>query len=214
MKPALNPNPQITTAKDPRIAFPEGFHAFLLENVTIRDSGTGTFVMLEFFDGTLRRADVNPELLRLGNLNGRWRATMYFRTGAGSKVRNFVTLQRLRVIDPDVHEGSFWTASGKVIVLDRDTHQVVIRVFPERSKSQPFAVSAKATLEQINSLQDATFIHMSGRLDGDELIADELQSVQLTLPERWKDWVRPAKRKPILGSADEGADLAGSGESQ
>ena len=189
------------------ISFPERFHAFLLENVIIHDSRKGTRVMLEFPDSTLRRADVNVELLRIGNLNGRWRATIYFRTNSNGKITNFVTLQRLRVIDPDVHEGSFWTASGKVIMLDRAIGRVVIRVFPERSKSEPFAVSARATLEQMNAVESALFVHMSGSLEGDELIADVLQPVSLTLPERWKDWIRPARRKPILENTNEDPNL-------
>jgi hypothetical protein len=210
LKPVLKPTNQKAMTKNPSISFPESFHAFLLENVTVRDSGTGTSVVLEFADGTLRRADVNPELLRMGNLNGHWRATLYFRTNAGNKVRNFVTLQRLRVIDPEFHEGSFWTASGKVIKLDREANQVVIRIFPTRSKSEPFAISARATLEQINDIKDALFVHMSGRLEGDELVASEVQAVDLTLPERWKDWVQPTRPKQ---NAKKEVGLSGSGES-
>ena len=179
----------------------------MLENVTVRDPGSGTRMILKFSDGTLRRADVNPELLRLGDLNGSWRATLYFRTNSSGKVTNFVTLRRLRVIDPDAHEGSFWSASGKVIMLDRATGNAVIRIFPERSKAEPFAVSARATLEQMNAVEDASFVHMSGRLEGDELIADVLQAVSLVVPKRWKDWVRPARRKVILQSEDTEIEL-------
>ena len=118
-----------------------------------------------------------------------------------------MTLRRLRTIDPEVHEGSFWTASGKVIMLDRATGNAVIRVFPERSKAEPFAVSARATLEQMNAVEDASFVHMSGKLEGDELIADVLQPITLTLPERWKDWVRPSRRKPILEIPNEVTDF-------
>ena len=80
----MNPNPETNThtgaVPNSSILFPEGFHAFLLENVTVLDPGSGTRMILKFPDGTLRRADVNPELLRLGDLNGSWRATLYFRT--------------------------------------------------------------------------------------------------------------------------------------
>ena len=179
----------------------------MLENVTVRDPGSGTRMILKFSDGTLRRADVNPELLRLGDLNGSWRATLYFRTNSSGKVTNFVTLRRLRVIDPDAHEGSFWSASGKVIMLDRATGNAVIRIFPERSKAEPFAVSARATLKQMNAVEDASFVHMSGRLEGDELIADVLQAMSLVVPKRWKDWVRPARRKVILQSEDTEIEL-------
>lgn len=213
MKTTSENTTQKVTAS-PSIPFPERFHAFLLENITIRDPGSGTRMILKFADGTLRRADVNPELLRLGDLNGNWRATLYFRTNSSGKITNFVTLRQLRVIDPVVHEGSFWTASGKVIMLDHVTGNAVIRIFPERSKSEPFAVSARVTLEQINAVEGASFVHMSGRLEGDELIANVLQPVELVLPERWKDWVRPSKRKPRLENTNENLDLTGLGEIQ
>lgn len=163
----MNPNPETNThtgaVPNSSILFPEGFHAFLLENVTVLDPGSGTRMILKFPDGTLRRADVNPELLRLGDLNGSWRATLYFRTNSSGKVTNFVTLQRLRVVDPDVHEGSFWTASGKVILLDHATGRVVIRIFPERTKLEPFAVSARATLEQVKAVENESFVHYVGQ---------------------------------------------------
>ncbi len=176
-------------------------------NVLVRDSGRGALVDLEFEDGTLMRSRVTTDLARLGTgLAGRWRASIHFRAGEPGRPREPVFVRRLRPVTPDLeHAPPVWSAAGKVVRFDRTDGLVVLRIFPEQAPTEPFTVSAFASLELLASVEGAAFVSMNGDLRGSRLIARQIEVADLTVPERWKDW-RPSRRDSEARAGGEGGD--------
>ncbi len=75
----------------------------------------------------------------------------------------------------------------------------IARVHPtDTKKIEPFVVSAKTTLELLNLVEDARYLQMTGVLEYGYLIAQNLEPMRLEIPEHWKKWIPPMKRKVIL----------------
>ncbi len=178
-------------------SFPSGHHAFMTANVLVRDSGRGALVDLEFEDGTLMRSRVTTDLARLGpGLAGRWRASIHFRTEAPGRPHEPVFVRRLRPVTPDLEQAPpVWSAAGKVVRLDRTDGLVLLRIFPEQAPTEPFVVSAFASLELLSTVEGAGFVSMHGGVRGSRLIVRHIEAADLTIPERWKDWTPKAQRQ-------------------
>ncbi len=188
-------------------------HFFIQANATIQDDQQNTRVSIQLgypTNGTYT-ARVHPRVFSRWHknhpeqssiqLSGTWRATLYGKTLKDQRLAN-VTLARVIPLENAVDlngSDTFWSAAGKVIRLDRSEKLVLLRVFPtDNKKIEPFVVSAKTTLELLNLVEDARYLHMTGVLEHGYLIAQNLEPMRLDIPDYWKTWIPPMKRKLIL----------------
>ncbi len=187
-------------------------HFFIQANVTIQDHHQGTRVQINFAtpeNGTYQ-ARVHPKVFSrwkknhpdqpLIKLSGSWRATLYAKTLPNQRLTK---LQLARIVPlenaADLNgTDTFWSAAGKVLRLDRAEKLVLLRIYPSDKRTEPFVVSAKTTLELLNLVEDARYLQMTGVLEYGYLIAQNLEPMRLDIPEHWKKWIPPAKRKTIL----------------
>jgi hypothetical protein len=188
---------------------PRAHHFFVKADITIRPSTSNPMVELEFHSGGTSMARVLPLVFKdwrrrrpdqpLPDLGGSWRVTLYGRTSREQQLLH-PRLARLIPMEEAIDlegEASFWSAAGKVLRLDRAEHTALIRVFPQRKDVEPFAISARASLEFLNQVEDAKYIRMRGVLQNRVLIAQHLESIELPIPEIWQGWIPPLKRKRI-----------------
>jgi hypothetical protein len=193
--------PSLSSTHQPPVS-PRGHHAFLIVTAQVRDPGRGDTVTLELDDGTRLLCKASADALRLGSaLEGRWRATLHFTTRRHGALGYPLRMTALRA--PGDDNSSYWSVAGKVVRLDRAAHVAVVRVYPERAKLEPFVIAARATLEQLSIVEDETFIHMRGTLDGDTLVAEHFERAALRVPARWADWKPPHKRREINPATDD-----------
>lgn len=188
------------THPPPQIPVPDGFHAFLLASVSVRDPGRGSLVELALPDGTAIRSRASPDLLRRGaRLDGSWRATLHFRAAGDGSLVQPVALQRLRPLTGSFEDVPvFWSAAGELERVDTDARLATLRVFPERAKRAPFAVTAalSPSLGPLGRMLDATHLRLSGHLEGLRLVATRAEAVELTRPARWSGWTPRSRADP------------------
>ncbi len=188
-------------------------HFFIQANATIQDDQQNTRVTIQLGNpknGTYiarvhprvfsRWRNTHPEQSSI-QLSGTWRATLYGKTFKDQRLAN-LTLARVMPLENAVDlngADTFWSAAGKVLRLDRAEKLVLLRVYPpDNKKIEPFVVSAKTTLDLLNLVEDARYLHMTGVLEHGFLIAQNLKPMRLEIPEHWKKWIPPMKRKVIL----------------
>jgi hypothetical protein len=187
-------------------------HFFIHADVTIQDDQQNTRVWVRFQtpeNGTylarvhskvFSRWRKNHPDQPLIDLTGSWRATLYGNTFKDQRLSN-LTLARVISLENAVDLNSadtFWSAAGKVLCLDRAEKMVLLRIYPMNTKKEPFVVSAKTTLELLNLVEDARYLKMAGVLEHGYLIAQNLEPMRIEIPDHWKKWIPPAKRKVIL----------------
>jgi hypothetical protein len=164
---------------------PEGFHAFLLADVQIKDPGVGTLLEVILEDGQQLRARASPEVLRLsGTLTGRCRATLHFRTDAGARLREPLHLYRVRQISTplDGPTGTYWTAAGLGVPNG-------LMVFPEKARATPFRVNyqPEPSVDFCPDLYQSVRAH--GIVRGGVVLATTVEVIPtLDIPERWEPW--------------------------
>ena len=148
------------------------YHAFLVCNVLIHDSGHGKQVQLEI-QGIQYKASVSIEALRVSqNLTGRWRATLHFRCKPDATLDNKVSLRRIRPLTPlNEDQPAFWACTGSVTNIDEDLGIIEVRVFPGKRKISKFSLFAKAPKEQLKQIRTAKFVHVTGTLEQQSLVA-------------------------------------------
>ncbi len=148
------------------------YHAFLVCNVLIHDSGHGKQVQLEI-QGVQYKASVSVEALRVShNLSGRWRATLHFRCKPDATLDSTVSLRRIRPLTPqNEDQPAFWACTGDVTMIDDDQDIFEVRVYPGKRKVSKFSLFAKAQKEQLNLIREAKYIHVTGTLEQQHLIA-------------------------------------------
>lgn len=187
-------------------------HFFIQANVTIQDDQQNTRVLIQFTfpeNGThmarvhskvFSRWKKNHPEQPLIDLAGAWRVTLYGKTFKDQRLANLILARVVPLENADDLGGAdtFWSAAGKVIRLDRAEKLVLLRIYPMDKHTEPFVVSAKTTLELLNLVEDARYLHMTGVLEHGYLIAQNLEPMRLEIPDHWKKWIPPAKRKPIL----------------
>jgi hypothetical protein len=203
--------PQDKDSLAPRgIRIPRAHHFFVNADVTIATSASDPLVELEFHSGGTITARVLPLVFKdwqwrrpeqpLPDLSGAWRVTLYGRTSRQQQLihpRLARLVPMVEAVDLEGHS-SFFSAAGKVLRLDRAEHTALIRVFPQRKDVQPFAISARAGLELLNGVEDAKSIRMRGVLREGVLIAQHLEPIELLIPEIWRNWIPPLKRKRVI----------------
>ncbi len=186
-------------------------HFFVQTNITIRDTSQATRVWLDLdSDNGSFLARVHSKVFAQWqkshpeqssvNLSGVWRATLYGQTMPNQSLKSLQII-RLTPLENAIDlngQSTFWSAAGKVLRLDRAERIVIIRVYPRTKGFEPFVISAKTTLELLNLVQDAWYVHMTGVVEQGYLIAQNLEPMRLDIPSVWKDWIPPSKRKVIL----------------
>ncbi|MEY4531970.1 MAG: hypothetical protein RLZZ156_2693, partial [Deinococcota bacterium] len=180
-------------------------HFFIQANVTVQDNQQNTRVSIQFNtpeNGTYL-ARVHPKVFSrwkknhpdqpLIQLSGSWRVTLYGKTFNDQRLSN-LTLVRVVPLENAIDLNgvdTFWSAAGKVLRLDRAEKLVLLRIYPMDTKTEPFVVSAKTTLELLNLVEDARYLQMSGVLEQGYLIAQNLEPMRLEIPDHWKKWIPP-----------------------
>jgi hypothetical protein len=148
------------------------YHAFLACNTQIADSGRGKQVRLEIHQH-LYRAVISFEALRSKpNLNGHWRATLHIRCQPDATLDHTMSLRRLRSITSENQkQPAFWSCTGDVGHFNTEQGILEIQIYLGKRRTTRFSIYAQVTLAQMRLLQGAKFVHASGTLDGQLLIA-------------------------------------------
>ncbi|MEY4531969.1 MAG: hypothetical protein RLZZ156_2692 [Deinococcota bacterium] len=165
------PQPPETT-RDYQVQISQEYHAFLVCNTQITDSGHGKQVKLEI-QKHKHRAVISFEALRsTANLNGYWRATLHIRCQADATLDHTMSLRRLRTITAEnQNQPAFWSCTGDIGHFDSEQGILEIQIYPGKHRTTRFSIYTRVTFEQMQALQGAKFIHASGTLNGQQLIA-------------------------------------------
>ena len=152
------------------------YHAFLVCNVLIHDSGHSKQVQLEI-QGVHYKASVSVDALRVSqNLSGRWRATLHFRCQPDATLDRKLSLRRIRHITPqNEDQPPFWACTGDVNRINEDTGLLDVRVYPGKRKISRFSLFATAQPEQLEQIRDAKHVHVTGTLEGQKLVVLHLE---------------------------------------
>ncbi len=165
------PQPPETT-RDYQVQISQQYHAFLVCNTQITDSGHGKQVKLEI-QKHKHRAVISFEALRsTANLNGHWRATLHIRCQADATLDHTMSLRRLRAITAEnQHQPAFWSCTGDIGHFNPEQGILEIQIYPGKRRTTRFSIYTRVALEQMQALQVAKFVHASGTLNGQQLIA-------------------------------------------
>lgn len=152
------------------------YHAFLACNTQITDSGHGNQVKLEI-QKHRHRAVISFEALRsTPNLNGHWRATLHIRCQPDATLEHTMSLRRLRSITSENQkQPAFWSCTGDVGHFNTEQGILEIQIYPGKRRTTCFSIYARVTSEQMQLLQGAKYVHASGTLKGQQLIATTIE---------------------------------------
>jgi hypothetical protein len=177
------PNPVTLEA----IRSPNGYHAFLVATIELKDPGKGRLVNLKFADGTVFQALVASDVLRLGNLNGDWRATLHFTTNPNGVLEPPLRLQRLRPRETQIESlSSFWSMAGDVENLDPMNSRVSLRILTSRRHPTFFVNTIQLSKELFKIVQAnpvRTWL-MQGFLEQGTLIAQSVSIIKIRVPRK------------------------------
>ncbi len=153
------------------------YHAFLVCNVLIHDSGRGKQVELEI-QGKQYKASISVKALRVSpNLSGRWRATLHFRCKPDATLTSRLSLQRIRPLtSQNEDQPAFWACTGDVTTINDENGLLEIRVYPGKRKISKFSLFAKAQPEQLEQLRKTKHVHVTGTLEHQKLVVLHLES--------------------------------------
>ena len=170
------PKPLESTHQDYEVNISHQYHAFLVCNVLINDSGHGKQVQLEI-QGIQYKASVSVEALRVSpNLSGRWRATLHFRCQSDATLASKLSLRRIRPLTPqNEDQPAFWACTGDVTTINIDRGLLEIRVYPGKRKISKFSLFAKAQHEQLEQIREAKHVHVTGTLEHQKLVVLHLE---------------------------------------
>ncbi len=176
---------QTSPIQEPSLPLEVGlrFHAFLLLNAQIVDSGKGNLVHLTLASGLRVRAQITVEALRqLGSSQGSYRASLHFRTNKAGYLIEPVMLRRIRPSDQQMDTSTIWSAAGEIVRLDPSKQLMTIKVFPEQNRQPSFRVTFRVTNAQWFSSQLHQCVKISGGLLGKQLQAHALEPIELMIP--------------------------------
>lgn len=148
-------------------------HAFLVANITIHDLGQGRNVELGL-NGIKFKASVGAEALRTApNLTGIWRATMFIRSKPDATLERVTQIRRLRALPTNSIQAPFWTCTGKIMNLERETGILEIKV--QTRSAAHFSLFVQCNTNQIKTLLTAKYTHLTGTLEQQRLIVTNLE---------------------------------------
>jgi hypothetical protein len=191
------------TTLAPEVATPGslslGFKSWAAVTGQLHPSPDGRRADLELPGGAVVRVKPSPlrraKFINRPILEGRYSVHLHLRTHGQGFLSREMELVALKPLAPDAPalEPEF-ELIGKVVRLDRVEGLVIVRVFPQRTDIEPFAVSAVASLEVLDSGEDAWSVKVDGIVRGSRLIARAISRVELIVPEHWRDWKTPQRR--------------------
>lgn len=159
-------------------------HAVALGCFTLHDGGIADLVDLELDTGWWLRARLAPHLLRLGDqLVGRWMVTFHFRTDASGQVQERPRVIRLVPADNTHDVPLSWSATGKLIEVNRTADLVRLRIIPPHTRVKPFIITAHAPPHVLDGLQTTDMTHFTGSLQGNVLVAETSVAYSLSVQE-------------------------------
>jgi hypothetical protein len=166
------PKPLESTNQDYEVNISHQYHAFLVCNVLIHDSGRGKQVQLEI-QGKQYKASISVKALRVSpNLSGRWRATLHFRCKPDATLASRLSLQRIRPLTTqNEDQPAFWACTGDVTTIDEERGLLEVRVYPGKRKVSKFSLFATAQQEQLEQLRKTKYVHVTGTLEQQRLVA-------------------------------------------
>jgi hypothetical protein len=171
------PKPHEPQNQDYEVNISHQYHAFLVCNVLIHDSGRGKQVQLEI-QGTQYKASVSVEALRVSpNLSGRWRATLHFRCKPDATLDSKLSLRRIRPLTPqNQDQPAFWACTGDVTTINDEMGLLEVHVYPGKRKISKFSLFAAAQPEQLEQIRDAKHVHVTGTLEHQKLVVLHLEA--------------------------------------
>jgi hypothetical protein len=176
---------QASPTQEPSIPLEVGlrFHAFLLLNAEIQDSGKGDLVHLTLASGLRLRAQTTVEALRqLSSSQNEYRASLHFRTNKAGYLIEPLMLRRIRPAIQQADTSTIWSAAGEIVRLDQAKQLMTIKVFPEQSRQPSFRVTFRVNTENWFSSQLHQCVKVSGGLVGKQLQAHTLEPIELMIP--------------------------------
>ncbi len=180
-------NTQTKAVKFESIRSPNGYHAFLVATVELEDPGKGRLVRLKFSDGTVFQGLVASDVLRLGNLNGTWRATLHFTSNPNGNLKPPLRVQRLRPQASQIETpATFWSIAGDIEHLDPVSARVSLRTLTSRQNPTFFVNTIQLSKEQFETVQAnplSTWL-MQGLLEQGLLAAQSISTVTIRIPRK------------------------------
>lgn len=176
-----------------------GFKSWAAVTGILHPSPDGRRADLELPGGAVVRVKPSPlrraKFINRPILEGRYSVHLHLRTHGQGFLSREMELVAIKPLAPDAPalEPEF-ELIGKVVRLDRAEGLVIVRVFPQRTDIEPFAVSAVASLEVLDLGEDAWYVKVDGIVRGSRLVAGAISRVELVVPEHWKDWKTPQRR--------------------
>jgi hypothetical protein len=159
------------------------FHAFLLLNAEILDSGKGDLVHLTLASGLNLRAQTTVEALRQLSLSqGEYRASLHFRTNKAGYLIEPLMLRRIRLAVQQADTSTIWSAAGEIVRLDQAKLLMTIKVFPEQNRQPSFRVTFRVTDQKWFLSQLHQCVKVTGGLLGKQLQAHTLEFIELVIP--------------------------------
>jgi hypothetical protein len=122
-------------------------------------------------------------------------ATVHVRTTRESKLKGsgtglfLVEAEPLQMLDMTAVDGVF-SFAGKVVAIDNRSGdpRVIVRVFPEHAKIDPFVVSALLPKEVLKLVQNPQFVYVTGELVNGVMVARAVHEADMRVGERWKGY--------------------------
>jgi hypothetical protein len=174
--------------------------------------GSRRMMELELRDGSRVQGMLSAHAKNLPEgLEGRFRVRLFLRTTKDGRLMERVSVAKvLTNAGHDLASPDEFVMVGKVVRLDRAEGLALVRVFPPSAQLEPFVVCCRASLAVMDAGEDAFSVRISGYIGRDlSLRADMLEPVKLTVPERFKDWVPPMKRRAPLPMASDSLEGGG-----
>ncbi len=170
------PNTLETNNPDYEVQINQQYHAFLVCNVFINDSGRGKQVQI-IIEGKAYKAVVSVEALRVSpNLTGQWRATLHIRCKPDGTLDKTMSLRRIRALSPQTtDQPAFWACTGDVTSIDVKTGLLKVRIYPGRRKASVFSLFVQASPIVLEQISQAKFVHLTGTLEKHSLVVQHFE---------------------------------------
>ena len=155
-------------------------HGFLVVNAILHDPGRAKPITLEIAGIEFRVRIAVATLRSAPSLSGEWRATLNLRSGMGGSLEGVQFVRRLRPLTAARRaQPAFWTCTGEIARVEPTAGLIVLRVEEPRGGHGTFAVTARAEQELLEPLIGARFAHLTGSLDGVNLVTARAESLEM-----------------------------------
>ena len=155
------------------------------------------------------KASIAVKALRSApNLSGEWRATLNLRSGATGQLEGAQFVRRLRPITPTISDQpAFWTCTGEIVGVDLEAETLELRVQGGQRGHGSYTVSANVARSLLERLEGARFAHLTGSLDGLQLVATQVEVVAEEQLETRGGFGRERTQKDSMTTTTESREL-------